>query len=253
MLEILFLLLLACVIATFLWYRSFQEFTILQLEYTPLLVLPDERVPIVIREIPMQFKTSWLSVLAKQSSLPVLLEDNTRTLLKEYAANPTGIYHRLTGTELAAKFNIHSKFKDTMMFLAKFWYLPVAPLLSPASLWILPPSEKGGIGLQRSLAERTVLTVHEGRVTVWLSRETVDVKDILTVLNKDPWSLSVKETPFINDLQYIEVILRAGNSLVLPPRSLYGIKTAAAEAPAFVSRMELHSPLSLFISGISRS
>jgi hypothetical protein len=253
MLEILFLLLLACVIATFLWYRSFQEFTILQLKYAPLMVLPDERVPIVIREIPMQFKTSWLSVLAKQSSLPVLLEDNTRTLLKEYAANPKGLYHRLTGTELAAKFHIHSKFKDTMMFLAKFWYLPVAPLLSPASLWILPPSEKGGIGLQRSLAERTVLTVHEGRVTVWLSRETVDVKDILTVLNKDPWSLSVKETPFINDLQYIEVILRAGNSLVLPPRSLYGIKAAAAEAPAFVSRMELHSPLSLFISGISRS
>jgi len=253
MLEILFLLLLACVIATFLWYRSFQEFTILQLKYAPLMVLPDERVPIVIREIPMQFKTSWLSVLAKQSSLPVLLEDNTRTLLKEYAANPTGIYHRLTGTELAAKFSIHSKFKDTMMFLAKFWYLPVAPLLSPASLWILPSSEKG-IGLQRSLAERTVLTVHEGRVTVWLSRETVDVKDILTILNKNPWSLSVKETPFINDLQYIEVILRAGNSLVLPPRSLYSLKAAAAaESPAFVSRMELHSPLSLFISGISRS
>ena len=251
MLEILFLLLLACVIATFLWYRSFQEFTILQLKYAPLLVLPDERVPLVIREIPMQFKTSWLSVLAKQSSLPVLLEDNTRTLLKEYASTPKGLYHRLTGTELAAKFHIHSKFKDTMMFLAKFWYLPVAPLLSPASLWILPPSEKG-IGLQRSLAERTVLTVHEGKVTVWLSRETVDVKDILSVLNKDPWSLSVKEMPFINDLQYIEVILRAGNSLVLPPRSLYGIR-AAEEGSAYISRVELHSPLSLFISGISRS
>jgi hypothetical protein len=250
MLEILFLLLLACVIATFLWYRSFQEFTILQLKYAPLMVLPDERVPIVIREIPMQFKTSWLSVLAKQSSLPVLLEDNTRTLLKEYAANPTGIYHRLTGTELAAKFHIHSKFKDTMMFLAKFWYLPVAPLLSPASLWVLPPSQVRG--LQRSLAERTVLTVHEGKTTVWLARETVDVKDILTVLNKDPWSLSVKETPFINDIQYIEVILRAGNSLILPPRSLYSIK-ASVEASAFVSHMELHSPLSLFISGISRS
>ena len=252
MLEILFLLLLACVIATFLWYRSFQEFTILQLEYAPLLVIPDERVPIIIRGIPMQFKTSWLSVLAKQSSLPVLLEDNTRTLLKEYAVDPKGLYHRLTGTELAAKFHIHSKFKDTMMFLAKFWYLPVAPLLSPASLWILN-SQHSGIGLQRSLAERTVLTVHEGKVTVWLSRETVEVKDILTVLNKDPWSLSVKETPFINDLQFVEVILRAGNSLVLPPRSLYSIKVATAETPAYISRMELHSPLSLFISGISRS
>ena len=138
------------------------------------------------------------------------------------------------------------------MFLAKFWYLPVAPLLSPASLWILN-SQHSGIGLQRSLAERTVLTVHEGKVTVWLSRETVEVKDILTVLNKDPWSLSVKETPFINDLQFVEVILRAGNSLVLPPRSLYSVKVATAETPAYISRMELHSPLSLFISGISRS
>jgi hypothetical protein len=248
MLEILFLLLLSCVIATFLWYRSFQEFTILQLEYTPAIVLPDERVPIIIRGIPSQFKTSWLSVLAKQSSLPVLLEDKTRTLLKEYAVGGKELYHRLTATELAAKFHIHSKFKDTMIFLAKFWYLPVAPLLAPASLWILPPSRL--IGLQRSLAERTVLTVHEGSTTVWLSRETVDIKDILTVLNKDPWALSVKETPFINDLQFVEVILRAGNSLVLPPRSLYAIRS---DAGAYVSRLELHSALSLFISGISRS
>ena len=111
MLEILFLLLLSCVIATFLWYRSFQEFTILQLEYTPAIVLPDERVPIIIRGIPTQFKTSWLSVLAKQSSLPVLLEDKTRTLLKEYALTGKELYHRLTATELAAKFHIHSKFK----------------------------------------------------------------------------------------------------------------------------------------------
>lgn len=248
MLEILFLLLLACVIATFLWYRSFQEFTILQLEYTPAIALPNESVPIIVRGIPTQFKTAWLSVLAKQSSLPVLLEDKTRTLLKEYAAAAKKVYHRLTATELAAKFHIHSKFKDTMMFLAKFWYLPVAPLLSPASLWILPTQQT--IGLQRSLAERTVLTVHEGKTTVWLSRETVDVKDILSILEKDPWSLSVKETPFINDLQFVEVILRAGNSLVLPPRSLYGIR---AEENAYISRLELHSPLSLFISGISRS
>ena len=246
MLEILFLLLLSCVIATFLWYRSFQEFTILQLEYTPAIVLPDERVPIIIRGIPSQFKMAWLSVLAKQSSLPVLLEDKTRTLLKEYAVGGKELY--LTATELAAKFNIHSKFKVTMIFLAKFWYLPVAPLLVPASLWILPPSRL--IGLQRSLAERTVLTVHEGTTTVWLSRETVDIKDILTVLNKDPWTLSVKETPFINDLQFVEVILRAGNSLVLPPRSLYAIRS---DAGAYVSRLELHSALSLFISGISRS
>jgi hypothetical protein len=76
------------------------------------------------------------------------------------------------------------------------------------------------------------------------------MKDILTVLNKDPWTLSVKETPFINELQYIEVILRAGNSLVLPPRSLYGVR---GEETAYLSRVELHSPLSLFISGISKS
>ena len=67
MLEILFLLLLAAVIATFLWYRSFQEFTILQQDYSPALVMPDERVPIIVRGIPEQYKTMWLSVLAKQS------------------------------------------------------------------------------------------------------------------------------------------------------------------------------------------
>ena len=250
MLEILFLLLLAAVIATFLWYRSFQEFTILQQEYSPTLVMPDERVPIIIRFIPEQYKTMWLSVLAKQSMLPVLLRDNTRSILKEYASSPSkSIYHRLTASELAAKFHIHSKFKDTMTFLMKWWYLPVSPVLTPASLWILP--KDSCLGLKRSLAERTVLTTHEGKVTVWLCRETVDMKDILTILDKDPWTLSVKETPFINELQYVEVILRAGNSLVLPPRSVYGVK--ADDDAAYISRIDLHSPLSLFISGISKS
>jgi hypothetical protein len=73
----------------------------------------------------------------------------------------------------------------------------------------------------------------------------------LTILDKDPWTLSVKETPFINELQYVEVILRAGNSLVLPPRSVYGVK--ADNDAAYISRIDLHSPLSLFISGISKS
>ena len=188
----------------------------------------------------------WLSVLAKQSVLPVLVDDNRRSVLKEYATEPTALYHRLTATELAIKFNVHSKFKDMMMFLSNYWYLPVVPHLAPAQLWILPSLKV--MGLQRSLAERTVLTAHEGKVSVWLCRETVDMKDILTVLNKNPWTLSVKETPFINELQYIEVILRAGNSLVLPPRSLYGVR---GEETAYLSRVELHSPLSLFISGIS--
>ena len=249
MLEILFLLLLAAVIATFLWYRSFQEFTILQQDYSPALVMPDERVPIIVRGIPEQYKTMWLSVLAKQSMLPVLLLDKTRSILKEYAiAGTKSIYHKLTATELAAKFHVHSKFKDTMTFLMKWWYLPVSPVLTPASLWLLP--KDSFLGLKRSLAERTVLTTHEGKVTVWLCRETVDMKDILTILDKDPWSLSVKETPFINELQYVEVILRAGNSLVLPPRSIYGVK---ADDTAYISRIDLHSPLSLFISGISKS
>jgi hypothetical protein len=246
MLEFIFLLILAAVIATFLWYRSFQEFTILQVDYSPAVVIPEERVPIIIRGIPTQFKTMWLSVLAKQSMLPVLVDDKKRSVLKEYATEPISLYHRLTATELAVKFHVHSKFKDTMMFLSKMWYLPVVPLLAPAQLWVIPSTKI--TGLQRSLAERTVLTVHEGKVNVWLCRETVDMKDILTIIDKNPWALSVKETPFINELQYIEVVLRAGNSLALTPRSLYGVR---AEETAYLSKVELHSPLSLFIAGIS--
>jgi hypothetical protein len=215
-------------------------------DYSPSVVVPEERVPIIIRGIPTQFKTMWLSVLAKQSMLPVLVDDTKRSVLKEYATEPTSLYHRLTATELATKFHVHSKFKDTMTFLGKIWYLPIVPLLAPAQLWIVPSGKI--MGLQRSLAERTVLTAHEGKVSVWLCRETVDMKDILTVIDKNPWALSVKETPFINELQYIEIILRAGNSWVLPPRSLYGVR---GEETAYLSRVELHSPLSLFISGIS--
>ena len=64
MLEIMFLLLLAAVISVVLWYRSFQDFTIVQFEWSPSLVMPDERIPIVIRKVPTEFSSMWNSTLA---------------------------------------------------------------------------------------------------------------------------------------------------------------------------------------------
>jgi hypothetical protein len=249
MLEIMFLLSLAVVISVVLWYRSFEEFTILQFEWSPSLVVPDERVPIVIRKIPAEYSALWNSALAKQSSLPLLLSDNRRSVLKEYAESPTVAIHSLNQIELAAKFHLHDRFKDTMMWLQKFWYLPVSVITSPARLSVIPSISP--LGLQRSLAERTVITVHEGTALVWLCRETLPTKEIQMIHDKNPWALSAKAFPFITELQYVEVRLRAGNCLVLPPRSLWALKSEGD--PVYYSTIELNSALSLFISSISKS
>jgi|APCry1669189034_1035192.scaffolds.fasta_scaffold75999_2 hypothetical protein len=255
MLELLVLLLLAGVISVVLWYQSFQEFTILQVDYSPTATIPSEKVPIVLRGLPQAYKQFWSSTYATQSSLPVLNKDNTRTILKEYAVitateGPSKKqYHTLTATELANRFHIHSKFMDSLLFMKEYWYLPIYPVTSPAQLWVLPSAEV--VGLQRTLAERTVLTVHEGSAIVWLARETIPIKDIVSLQEKDPWSLSVRDFPFINDLQYIEVVLRAGNALILPPRSLYSLKPK--DSTVYYSTIELHTPLSFFISSVSSS
>jgi hypothetical protein len=252
MLEFLFLFALTSVIAVVLWYRSFQEFTILQYDFTSSLEVPDERTPIVVRDIPPDYIKFWRSEFAKQSSLPILTASNSRTILKEYASSNTGIYHPLTATELAKRFHVHDKFKDYMTFLKKFWYLPITQMTSPAKLWILNGSDNEILKLQRSLAERTVLTVHEGSAVVWLARETLPIKEILRIKGKDPWQLTIANFPFIGDLQYIEVVVRAGNCLVLPPRSLFAVrnKDSGNTSRTYLSLLELHSPLSMFISSI---
>jgi hypothetical protein len=249
MLEIMFLLLLAAVISVVLWYRSFQDFTIVQFEWSPSLVMPDERIPIVIRKVPTEFSGMWNSTLAKQSSLPILLADNRRSILKEFAEAPVIQIHPLNQIELASKFHVHDRFKDTMTWLSKFWYLPIHSITTPARLATIPNEMSGG--LQRSLAERTVITIHEGTALVWLCRETLPVKEIQMIQDKNPWALSAKSFPFITELQYIEVRLRAGNSLVLPPRSLWALKSEVGVI--YYSCVELNSPLSLFISSISKT
>ena len=136
-----------------------------------------------------------------------------------------------------------------MMWLQKFWYLPVSVITSPARLSVIPSISP--LGLQRSLAERTVITVHEGTALVWLCRETLPTKEIQMIHDKNPWALSAKAFPFITELQYVEVRLRAGNCLVLPPRSLWALKSEGD--PVYYSTIELNSALSLFISSISKS
>jgi hypothetical protein len=252
MLEFIFLFILASVMSVLLWYQSFQEFTILQYEYKPSMKLPDEKVPIVIRGVPKEWSSVWGSQYAKLSALPILLEEGRRTTLREYT-NSGSLFklHPLTTTELANRFHLTSKFKDSMTFLSKMWYLPITTLTSPCRLSIIPSKKQ--IGLQRTLAERTVLTVHEGETTVWLARELISSRDILTILNKNPWTLKSSDTPFIHDLQYVEIILRAGNSIIFPPRSLYGLSNPSETNPTYFSTIELHSPLSLFIISISGS
>jgi len=252
MLELLFLLILAGIISVFLWYQSFQEFTILQIDYQPSIEIPTEKNPIVLRGIPREFLGFWRSGNATQSSLPVLYDGGRRrTTLKEFvsqlAKGDAPIWDPLSATELATRFNLHSRFQDTMMFLTRWSHLPVRSIFAPAALWCLGKGQT--LGLQRSLAERTVLTVHEGKAIVWLARETISVKEIQTILGRNPWALSVFSYPFINELQYVEVVLRTGTTLLLPPRSLYAIRSESDMS--YVSSVELHSPLSFFINSLS--
>jgi hypothetical protein len=112
----------------------------------------------------------------------------------------------------------------------------------------------GGIGMTRTTAKYTCLMPTEGKYT-------------LSILSKDSESflpsnwqykylglLTVNDTPLVAELKYIDVVLRPGTTICLPPHYIYSMEPIkdSAELFAFVT-MEYHEPTTLLVKSFSQN
>ena len=59
-------------------------------------------------------------------------------------------------------------------------------------------------------------------------------------------SITTQDTPLLSQISYLDVILRPGTLLLLPPHMIVDISTASQSAWSFIA--EIHHPISILAS-----
>jgi hypothetical protein len=106
----------------------------------------------------------------------------------------------------------------------------------------------GGQGLSRAVGLYTLILPTDGTYTVSLlskSSEQYLPTPKEKWLYRYPTTMSVNDTPLIAELKYIDIVLRPGTGLILPPHLIYSLQPQSASSWSAAILIEYHEPISL--------
>ena len=243
MLEIILIGMFLFLILTFFYKQAICEFRINQVEWGKRDTLQDaiqERVPTVLRGIPQAKFWTQEDVMMRASYGTVSVFDNQG--LPEWLTSTTSDSECPWTTEHASSIASVSG----LITWAERWINE--NVLSPIeSYWYYPKylCFAGSKGLHKTVAPYTLLTPTEGEIIVNIMPE--NVAHALPVVWKGtfPSELTQYDTPFINDLKFMDIIIRPGTALIMPAHWFISWKSNKDNIP-LVCSIEYHSPISRF-------
>jgi len=254
MLDILLILLVLFLILTFFYKQSICEFRINQLEWTQrenIIELLQEKVPLVVRSIPSAAFWTHMDVQARNcfSTLSVFQDITLPDWL--LASN------QLTNDRLANnRLVISCPWKhDQAELIASASGISIwaAKWLNPAvisrfmSYWLFPKYYcwASNVGLRKMSAITTCIFPVDGEITVSLLPESVESYLPASWNDCFPSELTIKDTPFIADVKYIDIVLRPGSCLFVPAHWFVAwTQHGTAKSIPMVCQISYHSPIS---------
>jgi len=263
MLDILLVLLVVFLILTFFYKQSICEFRINQLEWAQrenVVELLHERVPLVVRGIPSAAFWTRGDVAVRDcfESVPVFQDRTVREWLKDAHTAGTDImvcpWKHPQAEQIAAV--------SGLPIWATKW-LNSSVISSWLSYWQFPRYYcwAGHRGLHRMTAVWTCLFPVDGEVMVSLLPESVESSLPAVWSGCFPAELTVKDTPFIADVKYVDVVLRPGHCLFVPAHwfvswtsaeGATGAKSSETKSTIpMVCQVSYHTPIS-YLAFLSR-
>jgi len=112
----------------------------------------------------------------------------------------------------------------------------------------------GGIGMQKATAITTIILPVEGKYTVSLLPKKSEQFLPTAWKYRYPRTLSVNDSPLVSEIQYIDIVLRAGTMLCLPTHCIYSIEPDTASTFHSAICIEIDSPISnltKFLEGLA--
>jgi hypothetical protein len=268
-LEVL-LITLVIVGITLLMYRgAVHEFQINQKDYNEendYSSLINEKVPLVIRNVPKELVKNWTMSRTGNKHWPVLLQEkgsSIRTQWNNYTNTPIvketidKIHKKYkNGERLAQSANLQEMIQEWRYNgLNKYTWIMGSYKTKGC---MIPPIENAIAGLSQVKADCLLLVCTDGcTMNVWLAHEGSIPNGVeKQMIGKNPWNLTSETVPWIVDVKYVEIRMKPGQAIVIPAHWYYAVKP---ELPIVASNAivgngcwyyttEFHTPISYLMS-----
>jgi hypothetical protein len=255
--ELLFLTALVFLIGVLFYRRRAPDLTILQMEMDQAEQLPAllaERQPLVIRGVspPKGLTLEGLQKIPRLGNFAVGGQPLSAVLeTPKILASAGGLpalnleYRQLLATELAVP-----------VWAEHTWL----PLLS-STTWLggvlgCMRSEivLGGQGMARSTALYTLILPTAGKYNLSLLSKDSEAYLPPNWEYRYPSSLGPNDTPLVSELKFMDIVVRPGTTVCLPPHMIYSIEpTTDSSAFAAAAVLEYHEPMSLISKSFQTS
>jgi hypothetical protein len=244
MLDILFILGVLFIILTFFYKQAVCEFRINQIEWSQndqLVELLGEKIPLVLRSLPSTTCWSHNDVIARScySTIPLFQEMEFTDWISSSTTSSICPWKYKQAEQLALLSGIH--------VWANKWLNPL--LIRPYLKWWLFPRYHcwaGNVGLRKSFATWTCIFPVDGEILVTIMPESMESMLPTPWMDCFPSQLTKKDTPFVEDIRYIDIVLRPGTSLFIPAHWFFSWSAVAtSEITPMVCTISYHSPISL--------
>ena len=246
MLEFILIIAICFLILTFFYKQALCEFRINQMEWAQREHSSDllhEKVPLVIRSIPSATFWTREDVLQRScfSTIPVFQDSRLTDWIA--TATPESICPwKHTQAEIIAS-------ASGISIWAKQYMNPV--IIHPfLRYWLTPRYHcwAGARGLHKTFATWTCLFPVEGELAVTIMPETMENFLPVPWVGCFPNQLTKKDTPFVADLKYMDVILRPGTCLFMPAHWFVSWTTSQRDGGAkkvpMACTISYHTPIS---------
>jgi hypothetical protein len=241
MYDIILIIIVVFLILFFFYRQAICEFRINQIEWQQkdnMTQLLGEKSPIVLRGIPAT--TFWthedVNLRDCFSQIPVFKELSLKEWLNAGTPDTNCQWMDKEAEQIASV--------SSMKIWATKWLNPYI-IHRFLKWWIYPKYYcwAGSKGLQKTIATWTSIFVTDGEISVSIMPESNEA--FLPPVWKDrfPSEFTVKDTPFINDLKYVDIILRPGNCLFMPAH-WYIAWLSTSEVIPLVAMIQYHTPVS---------
>lgn len=232
------------IILTFFYRQAVQEFRILQTEsLEKAMNLLYERCPIVVLPVSQPPPLWTRDAIGQRPTLSqLIIQGHALKNLLDYESVP---FSTQVAEHVATQVGLPIWVKQTLLpeFQRSTWWTPI--------LWSTTHVYIGAQGLRQTYGYSTLLLSTEGALQVSLLNESSDAYLPANWSGKRVSKLTKDEAPLLNQIQYVDVIVRPGSALLIPPHWKVCWETLKETKPSLAVWIEFHHPVSHFVKAAS--
>lgn len=227
LLQTLFIILIILAFVVIFYRAAIHEYTILQKDWSSVDTnwkeLISERAPLIVRDVPNEWTKLWSYGRTGKFGWPVAVSDGKKKSRSSWSIfiNSKSTNKILNGDTLSEVAGLNEQAATISSEFRRPFWLPGSFSVGRTVANVIKPIKSDYVGLKKTTAEATCIVSTDGSpMRVWLAHEGATKGGAWLPANpygRDPWALKPEETPWITELKFLEIRLRPGNMLILPP------------------------------------